>query len=317
MKLTKFAAAAAALAAAASMISLPAHSAALAMADMAITNLRLLDANGISAAGVINILSESRTGNATSDFNGVSGTGVGPSSVSNTTIGGTADVKYRCAGDCGAGTLALYGGVPENNTGTHLGPVPTKNYSLADMVIQGGALNGTGLGLTRANAQTTGPTNSGGANATILNSVDALAQFTVGATLSAQIVIDADAWLRTWVTFPATPGNFDLASAGYGFVLTIADSTGADIITFRPGVLNRAQTSTATSALQADKTVVFNGSLASGFATFIGGETYTLTINQSSNATVQSRTNIPEPGSLALVGLALLGITAAARRRVS
>lgn len=316
MKLNLIAAAALSVA---SLITVPAHASALAMADMFIQNIRLVDNlnNTIPSAGLITIVTESRTGNATSDFNGVLGTGVGPSSVTNNTVGGTADVKYRCAGDCGAGTLALYagGGGPENNGTTHIGPVPTRNYSLSDMVIDGSTLAGTGRGLTRANAMTNSPVNGGGANATILNSATITASFTVLANINAGVGLDADAFLRAWVNFPTLAGQFDLASAGYGFNLNIDDQLGNTLLDFRPNQLNNSFSATGTSVGAANKISQFTGSLFSGLVNFVGGQTYTLTINQSSNATVQTTGDIPEPGSLALVGLALLGITAAARRR--
>ena len=49
-----------------------------------------------------------------------------------------------------------------------------------------------------------------------------------------------------------------------------------------------------------------------GMLNFIAGNTYELAVNQSTNATVRS---LPEPASMALVGLSLLGVGFAGYRR--
>jgi len=129
--------AAAAIVCAAPFVHMPAYAGAVAMADMNISALGLF-ANGTFTNPGITILTESRTGTAAANYNGVDGSGVGPSSISSFAPGATVDVKNRCAGNCGA-AAALYGGSLENNLATHLGPPPSANFALGDMLIEGNA----------------------------------------------------------------------------------------------------------------------------------------------------------------------------------
>lgn len=311
MQLKLIPAAAALLAAVASF---PTHAAALAAADITVSGLGVIDVStGLPIpASYIQINSESRTGTAAANYNGVAATGVGAPSISSFTVGDTVDVGYRCAGDCGAGTAALYGGVLENNSATHLTPPPAANFALGDMKLEGSALaSNTAFGLTRADAAATGPTNKGGANATILNSAEILANFTVEQSFTGSVVLLADAYLRAWVDSPAIAGQFSTAAAGYGFVLSLFDDTaGTSVLTFAPSQLNKTFSSTSSGGTP-DKSFSFSGALSSVAAFFTGGHTYSLAINQSSNATVSV---IPEPASIALLGAALMAAGVATRR---
>lgn len=312
MKLKLLAVACATLA---SIASAPVHAGALAASDLNISQLFLADPITGAALGAnasIQILSESRTGTAASNYNSVVGGGVGPGSLSTFTIGAPIDVGYRCAGPDCATVGALYGGAPENNTSTHLTTPPTKNFALGDMLISGSAIGGVISGLTRADASATGPNNSGGSNATILNSASLRSNFTVGSTFDAKVAVTADSFLKVWVS---TTGNEAAqASAGQGWILTIGCSTNcgatwSDLI-FVPSQLNKSRTST--SADQNLELSFGSATLLSDVRTYTAGTEYTLTINQSSNATVSS---VPEPSSIALLGAALLGMAGVTTRR--
>ena len=304
-------------AAAALVASMSAQASTVAIADLNIFQLGLVDATTFApftaANGGLTITTESRTGNATASFNGVSAVGVGPSSDSTNTVGGALDIQNRCAGDCGAGTLALYagGGGFENNSTTHIPTPGTRNFALGDMNISGSTLGGGIQGLTRANASTTGATNKGNGNATILNSAAVVGTFSVGTTFTGRIGVAADAYIQAFVdSILPTKGN---ASAGYGWNLSISssDTTFSDLF-FRPGNLNKSFSSTKF----AENSVFSNASTLdfSDSRTFVSGVTYNFTINQSSNAVVSE---IPEPASLALVGLGLLAAGIARRAKKS
>src|SRR5687767_926729 len=125
MKLAKILAAAAISAA----FAAPASAAVLGAADLTIEQLLILTPTGPLNPALINIQSESRTGNASADFNGVS---VSSGNVTTNVIGGSLDLAPSIAGPGAGAVPGIYGGTVNNNLTTHL-TTPTANFALADM----------------------------------------------------------------------------------------------------------------------------------------------------------------------------------------
>lgn len=286
------------------------NAAALGMADLAILNLFLVDvATNQAITTGITINGTQNTGNATSDYNGVAGAGAG---ASNITSGGDVDVKYRLAGASAASIAGAYGGNLENNTSTHIATA-IANYGLGDMFISGTAIGVGGTqGLTRANTAATGPTNNGGANSTIQNSADVTANFTATATRNVFFQMTYDIFVKTAVSLLAGESAAATASTGWG--LNIANNTTGDqnFFTWNPTELAR-NFSTFNDLPGSQRLYQQAGSINSPTGLLTAGHNYSLTISQNSNASVR---DLPEPGSMALLGLGLIGLVAIRRRAV-
>lgn len=289
----------------ATALAVPAHAAVMGISDMTVLGLGFTNPAGLTSIVISN---ESRTGNASATYNGVSVAGAAAGSS------GTVNVLPQCVGNC-AGAATLYAPTFDNST-THIGLAPLFNYALGDMVISGAAFGGPIQGLTRANAVAGNPTNTGSANATIFNGGSITGTFTPGTTFTSGIFLTADAFLRTWIGALAA-GESATSGAGLGWNLQVL---GSDIapLAFAPGELNQS----FFRVIAGDTLFSTNGNgngtstYTSASRTFSAGTVYTFAINQSSNAAIADRIAIPEPESLALLGLGLLGLAITRRRKL-
>jgi hypothetical protein len=287
-------------------IAAPAQAGVLGAADLTITSLGIINlATGTPLLSGITIKQDTRTGNATADFNGVSGTGTGNGNITSTAAGATVDVKYRCAGDCSST------GLGENNFTTHLAS-PTSNFAFSDMYLAGSAIGASGAnGMTRADASVNSATNTGGANSTILNGATAITNFVANADMNLAFGLTYDAFVKAFID-PATPTfQSGVASGKISWSLALRDlTTSTDVFSWAPSQLNKGYTIGDASD---NVTYASIGTLLSSPILVSSGHNYSLTINQASNSLASL---VPEPGSVMLVGLGLVALGASVRRRV-
>lgn len=299
--------------------AVPAFAGVAGYADLSISQLLVVD--GVThqfnpAALQITLLTDSRTGTANSNFNGVEGTGAGLGSLTDNKFfpnAGSAavDVKYRCAGPSCGGVNGIYGGSAENNTSANF-LTNTGDFALGDMNNSGNALAGGASGLTRADASINNGGTVGGANATIHNGVSARADFTVLADVNLALALTYDAWVRVFVDPLLPPGSMGVATAGTTWSMTLQDvTTGTNVLTWSPSELNRSLVST-----QGSENGLWDsfGTIFSESRTLIAGHSYSIGIDQSSNSTV-TQIAIPEPGSLVLLGIGLAALASRRRRQ--
>lgn len=274
------------------------------------------------------LLSNSVTGTtlALSDFNTLVATNNGGDAASLTGAGSAGntfnlpitnpatDLLRACVGACGS--------APAENNFVVLAPPPSAQFVNGDQQLIGTAIN-LGGGTTGANARLrsdvslTG-TGIGSANADVgLNS-----SFIFSLTSNVTIGVNFDGTISL-VSFTdagtAFPGNAQTSTA-LSVLLTRADN-GATVFNF-----NNAASATGNCNEGLNRTLnrnaPFNGlssySCSGHFSavtpTLLAGTAYQLSIRQNVNADASL---IPEPGVLSMLGLGLLGMGAALRKRKS
>lgn len=295
-----------------------AHADAVAQSRMLISGFTITDGAGVAlnasafvpgSLGFTDKLNNSANLNGVNDSGGAVGVGFAAS----------VNATQACVGACPG----------ENLFGVLSAVAPPASLSRADSFLQNVPIAGVGF-TVGANASTLSETaitgtGVGGSSSDIL--LTSTFQFQLLKPVgSVGLEFDVDTLLRTW-TSPSSVAP-TLAGASFGWKLSLEDAAGNVLIDWRPNGnvgtgtqiglnviqedcdLNRAGSAGPNSPQAAS---VCSGSFeaTSNFA-LLANTTYSFSISQETSSLA---TAVPEPGSIALLGIALAGLSAAGRKR--
>ncbi|MES2298368.1 MAG: EDSAP-1 family PEP-CTERM protein [Pseudomonadota bacterium] len=286
-----------------------AHADAFASAILDINNFRLLHSGGAAfSTADFTTLTGTNDAHATASLNGVFANGAQSFPILS---GSNPDVPHQCVGvPCPA--------LPENDFTPFPGPPPVPGtFGYADQALTGssiiiGATPAGAHAQTRADASL--PVNGIASGNSDVGTSTTFA-FTLGTGDTMTVAFDAIPYTQAYVSAGAAPTTN--ANARLSWSMQIIDlSSGTSVFDFAPTALNSLSNVSRTDGLPGTST--YNGALASlAFASttpfLTGGTAYQITVQH--NTLANTLVAVPEPATLAVFGIGLLGLALVSRRR--